>query len=151
MSTLLIIFGHFFLILKFKLIIKFIQKLFKIYFKFNNFKNFDHKIKYNNIEFLGLLSWIFLLLGFIFPTYLASFFYEYRTTCFQFSFIFNSVGTILSVIYVDKKISIYGDDNLDLSKSDIIVSFLSRVLVSRFLSSLLIFINLIFFFIIFVK
>ena len=143
-SSLIIILGHLFFLLKINFIINKITKLFKFYFKSKTINTNKFKLKYNKIDYLSSISWVFLLIGFIFPTYLATFFYEYRTTCFQFSFIFNSLGTILSITYIDRKLSLFADDNSDSSKNEIIISFLSKILISRFLSSLLIFVILIF-------
>ena len=72
----------------------------------------------------------------LFSSILAVIFNEYRATLFQLSFIFNSIGTFLTIIVTDKKASLLSDrENPTQIEKKNIINFLSNVLLNRLLAT----------------
>lgn len=147
LSTLIVLIGHLFMVFRFNLSIVIIKKISKIYFKSDLINNNEYKLNFYKFDFITFLAWICFLIGFIFPSILAIIFNDYRTTLFQLSFIFNSLGTFLTIIITDKKASLLSDkenpSNYDILK---IIDFLSNVLINRLIATTLILIFILIFF-----
>ena len=137
--TVIIVF-HILILFKFKTVKIFVQWLMKKYFKNDTYDfkgNFfsERKIKF---DFVILVAWASYLLGFIFPSILAVIFNEYRTTLFQLSFIFNSLGTFLTILIIEKKLAIMSDQtNKTQFQIDEIMNYLSIVIINRVIASIL--------------
>jgi len=128
-----VLFGHLIIIKKFNFIVYLIKKISIAYFKKDLIKeNINQKLYYYNFDFSTIFAWFCFLIGFIFPSILAVIFNEYRTTLFQLSFIFNSLGTLITIVITDKKASLLSDKE-NPSRKDInnILNFLSNVLINR--------------------
>lgn len=150
LSTFLVIVGHFFILFYFNKTHKLVQWLSFQYFKnvYIKDENID-KLKFFKFDLVTFVAWICFLLGFIFPSILAIIFNEYRTTLFQLSFVFNSIGTFLTIVITDKKASLLSDnENLNEKEKATILNYLSIVLLNRLIASLAILILLIIFYII---
>jgi len=138
---LIIFFGHLIMIKNFNLILKIIKKLSNIYFdkeliKFSNAYN----LSFYKFDYTVFIAWICFLIGFIFPSILAVIFNEYRTTLFQLSFIFNSIGTLITTVITDRQASLLSDKE-NPSKLDIdnILQFLSNILINRIIATTIVF------------
>ena len=147
LSLIIILIGHLLMLLKFNLFQVFIKFLIKKYFKENlqvsklKFNFFSNK----NIDVIIFIAWTSYLIGFIFPTFLASYFNEYRTTLFQLSFVFNSLGTFLTILIIEKNASILADQISQKTNSQLkIMEYLGVVLLNRVYSSILVLISLFF-------
>ena len=140
MSMFLILIGHLIMIKKFNLVLNLIKKLSKIYFKDDLIKS--HKVENLNFykfDFSTFIAWICFLIGFIFPSILAVIFNEYRTTLFQFSFIFNSIGTFITIVITDRKASMLSDkDNPSTLEIKNILDFLSNILINRLIATFIV-------------
>ena len=140
--------GHFFLRYHLQLLSFFLKKIISLYFKVDLKINFtEKKLNTYQIDKPSFVAWFFLLVGFLFPSLMAVVFNEYRSTLFQLSFIFNSIGSILSVLYTERRASIY-TDHAQLIDEDIIHAFeyYIRVINSRLImTSIIIITSLIFF------
>lgn len=55
---------------------------------------------------LNVAIGLFLILGFCLPSLFASVYHEYRATLMQLGFVFNSIATLISAFYVEKKIAL---------------------------------------------
>lgn len=139
-NFMIIFFGH--LLIKFNthIFFKLLNIIVKIYFKQKikiTYQDSSHPV--NTLDKPSLIAWFCLLMGFLFPSMLAVIFNEYRATLFQLSFIFNSIGTLLTVIYTDRRASIYTDKLKmeDNEKKDTYIYFI-RVINSRLVSTFLI-------------
>lgn len=152
-STFFVIIGHFCILIFFNKTHKLVQWLSFKYFKNVFIKDENmHKLKFFQFDLVTFIAWICFLLGFIFPSILAIIFNEYRTTLFQLSFVFNSIGTFLTIVITDKKASMLSDKEYLNEKEKVkILNFLSIVLYNRLIASLAILILLIIFFIIVVN
>lgn len=140
LSILLVFIGHFFMIKKFDLTTLLIRNISNIYFKSDLIKNENsYKLNYYKFDFITFIAWVSFLIGFIFPSILAVIFNDYRTTLFQLSFIFNSLGTFLTIIITDKKASLLSDKekptDIDIKN---IINFLSNVLFNRLIATLIV-------------
>ena len=139
-SLTVIIGFHILMLFKFKIVKIFVRWLMKKYFKNDTYDfkgNFfsERKIKF---DFVIIVAWTSYLLGFIFPSILAVMFNEYRTTLFQLSFIFNSLGTFLTILIIEKKLAIMSDQtNKTQFQIDEIMNYLSIVVINRVIASLL--------------
>lgn len=138
---LIIFFGHLIMIKNFNLILKIIKKLSNIYFdkeliKFSNASS----LSFYKFDYTVFIAWICFLIGFIFPSILAVIFNEYRTTLFQLSFIFNSIGTLITTVITDRQASLLSDKE-NPSKLDIknILQFLSNILINRIIATTIVF------------
>lgn len=150
LSTTFVIFGHVFMIFYFHQTHTLIKWISFQYFK-DKLINDMHILKLNFFKFdlITSFAWICFLIGFIFPSMLAVIFNEYRTTLFQLSFVFNSIGTFLTIVITDKKASLLSDKNNLINDDKIkILNYLSSVLFNRLISSLFIFFLIIIFFLI---
>ncbi len=128
-----VLLGHLIILKKFNFIVYIIKKISIAYFKKDLIKkNVNHKLNYFSLDFSTIFAWFCFLIGFIFPSILAVIFNEYRTTLFQLSFIFNSLGTLITIVITDKKASLLSDKEKP-SQKDInnILNFLSNVLINR--------------------
>ena len=137
LSIFLVFIGHIFMIWKFELTSNIIRTVSKFYFK-NDLINKKNKNSLNNFNFdlISFIAWASFLIGFIFPSILAAIYNEYRTTLFQLSFIFNSIGTFLTIIVTDKKASLLSDrENPTQIEKKNIINFLSNVLLNRLLAT----------------
>jgi len=146
LSNFIIIFiGHLFIRFNTKLFFKILNQVFNLYFKQKvdlKYQGFKSTIIF--IDKPSLIAWLSLLIGFLFPSILAVIFNEYRSTLFQFSFIFNSIGTLITVIYTDRRASIY-TDKIQMSlieKNDSYIYFL-KVINSRLFSTFFVIVSLI--------
>jgi len=140
-----ILIGHLFLIFNFGFISKLMYWMLKKYFK---------KVKLNQLSFKKALSfnfdfkisfaWICHLVAFIFPAIMAVIYNDYRTTLFQLSWVFNSIGTFLTITIIEKKASILADhEEISKTQIDFIFEYLSLVLTNRLISTLFIFLLII--------
>ena len=148
LSILVVLVGHLLMIYKFNGATLLVKKISNIYFKQNLIENNSpFKLNFFNFDFISFIAWISFLIGFIFPSILAVIFNDYRTTLFQLSFIFNSLGTFLTIIITDKKASLLSDkenpNNADIRN---IINFLSNVLFNRLIATLLVLILVLFLF-----
>ena len=110
LSMFLILIGHLIMIRNFNFTLNLIKKLSKIYFRDDLIKShITENLNFYKFDFTTFMAWICFLIGFIFPSILAVIFNEYRTTLFQLSFIFNSIGTFITIVITDKKASILSD------------------------------------------
>tara|TARA_Y200000002_G_C22621147_1_gene638226 strand:+ start:255 stop:956 length:702 start_codon:yes stop_codon:yes gene_type:complete len=144
-SSLLVCFGHIYMIFKIEKTVNFIVFITNIYFSKGLIQN-NKKYKFESFkfDFFSYVAWIFFMIGFIFPSFLAVIFNEYRTTLFQLSFIFNSLGTFITIIITDRKASLLSDkSNLTSDESLEIINYLSKVIANRLYASLLILLLLI--------
>ena len=136
---------HILMLFKFKIVKIFVQWLMKKYFKNENYE-FKGNLcieKKINFDFVIIIAWSSYLLGFIFPSILAVIFNEFRTTLFQLSFIFNSLGTFLTILIIEKKLAIMSDQtNKNQFQIDEIMNYLSAVVINRVIASLLLLIIL---------
>lgn len=122
----------------------FFKKIINFYFKFNlKTKYIGDKRKLFEIDKPSFFAWLCLLVGFLFPSILAVQFNEYRATLFQLSFIFNSIGTFLTVLYTERRASIY-TDKVIMKKDEIYhaYEYFLRVINSRIYTSGIMFIFL---------
>ena len=148
LSILVVLVGHLLMIYKFNGTTLLVKKISNIYFNKNLIENNSpFKLNFFNFDFISFIAWISFLIGFIFPSILAVIFNDYRTTLFQLSFIFNSLGTFLTIIITDKKASLLSDkenpNNADIRN---IINFLSNVLFNRLIAPLLVLILVLFLF-----
>ena len=137
MNTLIVLFGHIFMFYRPSSSFYLIKYIIDIYFT-KNLLSKDFKKKFINYSFdlFAFVAWFSFLIGFIFPTFLAIFFNEYRATLFQLSFIFNSFGTLITIVITDKKASLLADSNISKSEKDIkITDYLSLVIINRIYAS----------------
>ena len=147
LSLIIILTGHLLMLLKFNLFQRLIEFLIKKYFKENLYKP---KLEYNlisknKINFIIFIAWTSYLIGFIFPAFLASYFNEYRTTLFQLSFVFNSLGTFLTILIIEKKASILADQiPINTHSQSKIMEYLGLVLSNRAYASVLVLLVLMF-------
>lgn len=147
LTLIIILFGHLLMLLKFNFFQMFIEFLIKKYFKE---KLKTSKIEYSlltnkHINTIIFIAWTSYLVGFIFPSFLASYFNEYRTTLFQLSFVFNSLGTFLTILIIEKKASILADQiSIDINRRSKIMEYLGLVLLNRAYSSIFVLIGLVF-------
>jgi hypothetical protein len=121
------------MIYKFKIMIYLIKKITFFYFKKDFIKKENLKLiaKYQ-FDFITFVAWVCFLIGFVFPTLLAAIFNEYRTTLFQLSFVFNSIGTLLTIVVTDKKASFLSDiENPNQKEIETIINYLSNVIINR--------------------
>ena len=150
-STIIVIIGHLFMIFSFNNTINLIKKISKLYFKIELIKkSHSFALNFYKFDYASFIAWFCFLVGFILPSILAVIFNQYRTSLFQTSFIFNSIGTILTIVITDKKASLISDiSNPSALQIKSIIDFLSKILINRLISSLfvLIFILLMLFFI----
>ncbi|MDB3974002.1 DUF2837 family protein [Alphaproteobacteria bacterium] len=140
LSILVVLIGHILMIFKFNLTSLLIKKISYLYFKSDLIGNNKiNKLNFYQFDPVTFIAWICFLIGFIFPSILAVVFNDYRTTLFQLSFIFNSLGTFLTIVITDKKASLLSDKE-NPSKVEIkkIVNFLSNVLINRLLATTLV-------------
>ena len=128
----------------------FIKYLTDIYFTKNLLKKgFKQKFTNYSFDLFSFIAWFSFLIGFIFPTFLAVFFNEYRATLFQLSFVFNSFGTLITIVITDKKASLLADKiSYDSNKELKISDYLSLVIINRIYASLLVLLILLLIFII---
>ncbi len=143
LSSFIIIFlGH--VLIKFNTIIffKILNLIVKLYFKQRSeISNKGLNYLTNSFDKPSLIAWICLLMGFLFPSILAVIFNEYRATLFQLSFIFNSIGTLITVIYTDRRASIYTDKIvMHISEKNDALIYFMKVINSRIISTLFLFI-----------
>ncbi len=132
-SISLVLLGHLIMIYKFKIMIYLIKKITFFYFKKDFIKKENLKLiaKYQ-FDFITFVAWVCFLIGFVFPTLLAAIFNEYRTTLFQLSFVFNSIGTLLTIVVTDKKASFLSDiENPNQKEIETIINYLSNVIINR--------------------
>tara|TARA_S200000501_G_C20456635_1_gene583280 strand:- start:166 stop:585 length:420 start_codon:yes stop_codon:yes gene_type:complete len=125
------------MIIKFNSTTALIKKISKVYFKSDLINNDNtYKLIHYKFDFITFIAWISFLIGFIFPSILAVIFNDYRTTLFQLSFIFNSLGTFLTIIITDKKASLLSDkENPSETEIKKIIDFLSIVIINRLLAT----------------
>jgi len=137
LSILMVFIGHLFMIIKFNSTTALIKKISKVYFKSDLINNDNtYKLVHYKFDFITFIAWISFLIGFIFPSILAVIFNDYRTTLFQLSFIFNSLGTFLTIIITDKKASLLSDkENPSETEIKKIIDFLSIVIINRLLAT----------------
>ena len=149
-NTLIVFFGHVFMFYKLHSSYHFIKYLTDIYFTKNLLtKGFKQKFTNYSFDLFSFIAWFSFLIGFIFPTFLAVFFNEYRATLFQLSFVFNSFGTLITIVITDKKASLLADKiSYDSNKELKITDYLSLVLINRIYASLLVLLILLLIFII---
>ena len=140
LSMFLILIGHLIMIKKFDFILNLIKKLSKIYFRDDLIKShIAENLNFYKFDFTTFMAWICFLIGFIFPSILAVIFNEYRTTLFQLSFIFNSIGTFITIVITDKKASILSDkDNPSTIEIKNILDFLSNILINRLIATFIV-------------
>lgn len=148
-SIILVLIGHLFIAKKFNLTVLLIKNITNIYFKSDLIKKVElYNLSFFKFDFITFIAWVCFLIGFIFPSILAAIFNEYRTTLFQLSFIFNSLGTFLTIVITDKKASLLSDienpTNHDVRR---IIDFLSNVLFNRILATTLVLISILVLFI----
>ena len=132
-SISLVLFGHVIMIYKFNFMIFLIKKITFFYFKIDFIKKekFQLVAKYK-FDFITFIAWVCFLIGFVFPTLLAVIYNDYRTTLFQLSFIFNSIGTLLTIVVTDKKASFLSDiENPNQKEIEAIINYLSNILINR--------------------
>jgi len=150
LSMFLILIGHLIMIRNFNFILNLIKKLSKIYFRDDLIKShIAENLSFYKFDFTTFMAWICFLIGFIFPSILAVIFNEYRTTLFQLSFIFNSIGTFITIVITDKKASILSDkDNPSTIEIKNILDFLSNILINRLIATFIVLIIIFLMFII---
>ena len=139
LSLIIILIGHLLMLLKFNLFQILIEFLIKKYFKENlHIPKLEYSLISNNkINNINFIAWTSYLIGFIFPAFLASYFNEYRTTLFQLSFVFNSIGTFLTILIIEKKASILADQTAKNTNSQLkIMEYLGLVLLNRVYGSI---------------
>lgn len=137
LSIFLVLLGHILMIIKFNLTSVLIRKITKLYFKSDLIRDDKfYKLNFYKFDLITSIAWVCFLIGFIFPSILAVVFNDYRTTLFQLSFIFNSLGTFLTIVITDKKASLLSDKE-NPSKNEItkIINFLSNVIINRLLAT----------------
>ena len=133
-SLLIIIIFHILIILKFEHVIRFINFLLKKYYKQMSVHYSENILLPKSFSFDLIVSsaWLSYLIGFIFPSFMAVIFNDYRTTLFQLSFIFNSIGTLLTIVVTDKKASFLSDiENPNQKEIEAIINYLSNILINR--------------------
>tara|TARA_B100000963_G_C22543878_1_gene633511 strand:- start:446 stop:1057 length:612 start_codon:yes stop_codon:yes gene_type:complete len=140
LSMFLILIGHLIMIRNFNFTLNLIKKLSKIYFRDDLIKShITENLNFYKFDFTTFMAWICFLIGFIFPSILAVIFNEYRTTLFQLSFIFNSIGTFITIVITDKKASILSDkDNPSTIEIKNILDFLSNILINRLIATFIV-------------
>ncbi len=139
-NTVIVLLGHIYMFYRLSSSYKFIKYLTDIYFA-KNLLNKGFKEKFTNYSFdlFSFIAWFSFLIGFIFPTFLAIFFNEYRATLFQLSFVFNSFGTLITIVITDRKASLLADNYSPNSEKDFkITDYLSLVIINRIYSSSLV-------------
>lgn len=149
-NTLIVLLGHIYMFFKLSSSYKFIKYLTDIYFTKNLLKiGFRQKFSNYSFDLFSFIAWFSFLIGFIFPTFLAVFFNEYRATLFQLSFIFNSFGTLITIVITDKKASLLADSSSYDSQEELkIIDYLSLVIINRIYASLVVLLILLFTFLI---
>ena len=137
LNFILIFIGHFLIKKNLNFFSKLLNQIFNLYFKQDiNLKYRGSKITLNAIDKPSTLAWFCLLMGFLFPSILAVIFNEYRSTLFQLSFVFNSVGTLITVLYTDRRASIYTDKTqMNTDEKDDAFNYFIKVINSRLLST----------------
>ncbi len=145
LSSFIVLLGHLYMFYNFNQISKIIKNITNFYFSKDIAIN-EINEKFNNFDFdfFTFLAWVFFMIGFIFPTTLAIIFNDYRTTLFQLSFVFNSLGTFITIVITEKKASLLSDKNV-LSKKDYvkIIDYLSIIIFNRIYANVLIILILI--------
>lgn len=139
-STSLISLGHLFYLYRFQYVCLIIEKIIYWYFK-KNIKELNFVFNKKNFIFdkFAFSAWICLLLGFMFPSILAVIFNEYRTSLFQLSFIFNSIGTFITVLITDKQATLLSDkSNMTEVEKNKLIDYLYNILLTRLISSLIV-------------
>ena len=139
-----ILLGHLFLVFKFNLTLKLIYFFINKYFKSSDLTQLPFKEAFNKkFDFKISFAWFCHLVAFIFPAFMAIVYNEYRTTLFQLSWVFNSLGTFITIAIIEKKASILADqDRLESKKLNLIFEYLSLVLTNRLINSLFVFVLL---------
>lgn len=147
-SLLIIIIFHILIILKFEHVIRFINFLLKKYYKQMSVRHSENILLPKSFSFNLIVSsaWLSYLIGFIFPSLMAVIFNDYRTTLFQLSFIFNSLGTFLTILIIEKKLSVMADEKMTQLQKSKIMSYLSNILFNRVIASSFLLLLLIFFY-----
>lgn len=149
-NTLIVLFGHIFMFYRLSSSYIFIRYLTDIYFARNLLNNgFKQKLTNYSFDPFSFIAWFSFLIGFIFPTFLAIFFNEYRATLFQLSFVFNSFGTLITIVITDKRASLLADSFSPKSEKDFkITDYLSLVIINRIYASSLVLLILLLIFLI---
>jgi len=145
LSSFIVLLGHIYMFYKFNQISKIIKNITNFYFSKDIVINeINEKFKNFDFDFFTFLAWVFFMIGFIFPTTLAIIFNDYRTTLFQLSFVFNSLGTFITIVITERKASLLSDKNV-LSKNDYvkIIDYLSIIIFNRIYANVLIILILI--------
>lgn len=144
-STFIVLVGHIYMFSKIDQICILIKKITDIYFNKGLLHSFiEKKLNKLSYDFFSFFAWLFFLIGFIFPTFLAIIFNEYRTTLFQLSFVFNSLGTFITIVITDRRASLLSDKSIIMNNDKKqIADFLSIVIINRIYASLIIFLTLI--------
>ena len=143
-NTLIVLFGHIFMFYKLSSSYNLIKYLSDIYFNKDLLKK-SFKKKFTNYSFdmFSFIAWFSFLIGFIFPTFLAIFFNDYRATLFQLSFVFNSFGTLINIVITDKKASLLADNYSYSAKEESrITDYLSLVIINRIYASTIVVLTL---------
>jgi hypothetical protein len=85
-------------------------------------------VRCNEMILFAALASFFGLLGLTIPYFLSIFFFEYRLTLSNFSFVFNSIFTIITVFLIDRNLSELLDSNCDDALHLAGTIFLGRIL-----------------------
>jgi len=144
-SSIIVLIGHIYMFYKFNFTSKIIKKITDFYFSKNLVaRDIDVKLLNYNFDFFTFIAWIFFMIGFVFPAVLAVIFNEYRTTLFQLSFVFNSLGTFITIIVTDRRASMLSDKNI-INNDDfnMIINYLSVIIINRIYANIIVLIALI--------
>lgn len=139
-NTFIVLFGHIFMFYGLSSSYNLIKYLTDIYFRKNLLKkSFNQELNNYSFDMFSFIAWFSFLIGFIFPTFLAIFFNDYRATLFQLSFVFNSFGTLITIVITDKKASLLADSHSFGGDEEILITdYLSLVIINRIYASLLV-------------
>jgi len=93
----------------------------------SNFANLTYK---GRIEFQPALAMILFVAGMTIPSIIAIHFFDNRAFFIQLSFIFNMVGTLLTILFIERKIAIDAEKLTTgtIDKSDFVTSIASIIL-----------------------
>ena len=136
-NTLIVLLGHIFMFYRLSSSYNLIKYLTDVYFRKNLInQSFKKKLTNYSFDMFSFIAWFSFLIGFIFPTFLAIFFNDYRATLFQLSFVFNSFGTLITIVITDKKASLLADNySFSLGEEVKITDYLSLVIINRIYAS----------------
>lgn len=145
-SLLLIFVFHILIIFKFNYVVRLVDYLLSKYYKQIKFERSSKVLisKSFNYDFIISIAWFSHLIGFIFPSLMAVTFNDYRTSLFQLSFIFNSLGTFLTILIIEKKLSIMADKKMNQIQKMEIINYLSNILCNRVVTTFMLLLLIVF-------